>query len=178
MPNRHILDNSDPAVSDEEFEEAAELLDEQELEVERDLATEEFYDTQHGDGHTYNPQQAWEQGLTYTPPTDPPVQPSDDLENAEIAAGFGQSMEDAGADEEIVPEHVDNNDVELQNDVYLMLRNNSETADLTDITVRVRNGVVTLLGSVLTDNDIALVDDLVSDMDGVEEVENRLEIAG
>jgi hypothetical protein len=173
---RTIFDNSDPAQDDESFEEAAALLGDEESELERDLATEELYDTQHGDGHTYNPQQAWEQGLTYTPPHDPATQPSDDLQDAEFAAGFGTSVEDSGADEEVLPSNVDNNDDELQNDVYLILRNNSETADLTDITVRVRDGVVTLLGTVPTDTDIALVDEIVWDIDGVLEVENQLDI--
>ncbi len=75
------------------------------------------------------------------------------------------------------PRSVDNNDVELQNDIYLMLRNNSETANLTDITVRVHNGLATLLGTAPTTQDIAILDEMISDMEGVFEVQNRLEVA-
>ncbi|MGH2543686.1 MAG: BON domain-containing protein [Ardenticatenaceae bacterium] len=178
MPNRQILDNSDPGLSEESFEESAELLNEEELELERDLATEEMFDTQHGDGHTYNPQQAWEQGLTYTPPTDPPVVPGDDRQGADIAAGFAMSMEDTSPDEEVLPERVDNNDDELANDIYTALRNNSETAHLTEITVRVRDGVVTLLGTVPGDEDLPMIDSVLSDMEGIEEVRWRLDTVG
>lgn len=176
MASRQIHTNSDPSVTDESFEEAAVLIDEDDAEMERDLATEEYFDTQHGDGHTYNPQQASEQGLTYTPPSDPPVLPSEDLQNAEIATGYSQSMEASSPDEESLPSRVDNNDLELQNDVYEALRNNSETAHLTNVAVRADDGIVTLLGTVPSDDDIALVTDIITDLDGVIEVRNRLSV--
>jgi hypothetical protein len=40
-------------------------------------------------GETDNPDVAAEEGLTYVPPTDPPVIPSDDEEGLAVAAGFG-----------------------------------------------------------------------------------------
>ncbi|HBY94589.1 MAG: BON domain-containing protein [Ardenticatenaceae bacterium] len=175
MP-REIYTNSDPSISEEAFEESAIMIDEDDAEVERDLATEEYYDTQHGDGHTYNPIQAQQQGLTYTPPDDAPVLPSEDLQDAEIAAGYSPSMEASSPDAESLPLAVDNNDLDLQDDVYTALRNNSETATLNNVSVRVDDGIVTLLGTVPGDDDIARVFDIVSDLDGVIEVRNRLTI--
>ena len=42
-------------------------------------------------GETSDPELASEEGLTYVPPTDPPVVPSWDLEGAVVAAGFAAS---------------------------------------------------------------------------------------
>ncbi len=175
MPNRRGFDNLDPSLTDDEFEEELVLLDEEELEVERDLATEGLYDTQHSDGHTYNPHEAMEQGLTYTPPEDPPILPSDNLQGAEMGAGFAQSMEDTDASDEILPSSVDNNDSDLETDIYFLLRSNSETMHLTDITVRVEDGIVTLLGTVPGDEDLALIDEVLSDVAGIVELRYRLD---
>ena len=73
---------------------------------------------------------------------------------------------------------MDNNDLDLEEDVYVILRNTSETVDLADrITVTVEDGIVTLEGTVLNDADIALVDEVVTNVPGVVEVENLLEVA-
>lgn len=173
---RVIHTNSDPSITDEAFEEAADLIEEDDAQMHRDLATETLYDTQHGDGHTYNPHEAQEQGLVYTPPSDPPVLPGEDLQGAEMAAGFSQSMEASSPEDEILPPSTGDDDLELQNDVYSAIRNNSETMHLTNVAVRARAGVVTLLGTVPTDSDIGLVDELVADLEGVDEVRNRLEV--
>lgn len=176
MP-RQIHSGSNPSVSDELFEEMAGLADDDTAEIERDMATEDIFDTAHSDGHTYNPEIAMEQGLVYTPPTDEPVRPSDDPQGVEIAAGFAPSMEATDPDEEDLPPRVDNNDLELQDDVYLALRNNSETMNLDDVTVRVDDGVVTLLGTVQTEDDIALASSIVTELEGVDEVRNKLTLA-
>ncbi|MEZ4715159.1 MAG: hypothetical protein R2851_03575 [Caldilineaceae bacterium] len=46
-----------------------------------------------------------------------------------------------------------------------MLENNSETGNLTGIRLAVRNGIVFLAGSVTTRADIAIVDEMVRDME-------------
>ncbi len=178
MSKNWSYDNSDPSLSDEEFDELTDLMGDEEAQVERDLAMGSMFDTQHSDGHTYNPTEAWDQGLTYTPPEDPPVLPSDDPQGAEIATGFATSAEDAGMDAEVLPERVDNNDDELADDVYRALRENSETMHLTDITVRVEDGVVTLLGTIPGDEDLPLIDAVLSDLDGVESLRYRLDTEG
>jgi hypothetical protein len=169
-----LVDNT-AMVDEDEYE----GLESEDTDWEEDLAVGTLVDTQHSEGHTYNPEEAWEQGLTYTPPDDPPILPSKkDPQGAEFAAGFAPSMIESNPDDEILPPHVDNNDDDLAEDVYVMLRNTSETSDLADgITISVVDGVVTLEGTVQSYADIALVYEIVSSMDGVVEVENLLEVA-
>jgi hypothetical protein len=172
-PNRQTNDNDVSLVSEERLE----RIEADDVDVERDLATEEFFDTQHGEGHTYNPQQAQDQGLTYTPPTDSPVIPSeDDPQGVEIAAGFAPSMEESGPHAENLPLGVHGSDLDLQEDVYQTLRYHSETAHLDNIKVRVCNGVVILGGTVFSEDDIARVYDIVSDLEGVVEVRSHLRV--
>ncbi len=147
------------------------------VDVDEELATEQIFDTQHGEGHTYNPQQAADQGLSYTPPTDPPTVPSkDDPQGVEIAAGFAPSMEHAEIDVEDLPTHLDDSDLEIRDDVLEALRYNSETADLTGIAVAVREGIVYLVGIVPTEDDIAQVYNIVGDLEGVVRIVNHLQV--
>jgi hypothetical protein len=174
MTDRQTNDNDVP----ESTEERLYRIEADDVDIEEELAVDELIDTQHGEGHTYNPQQAAEQGLTYTPPSDPPVVPSeDDLQGAEIAAGFATSIEDSDPGVELLPPRVDNNDLDLQDDIYAALRNNSETAHLTDIEIQVDQGVVSLLGTVFSQDDVPLVYAIVRELDGVAEVRNHLTIA-
>ncbi len=132
-----------------------------------------------GDRHpteTEDIDEATEESLSYTPPMDPAVVPSNDRQGAEIAAGFAADLEDTDVDAEDLPGQVDNSDLDIQEDVEMALRYHSETADLDDIRVRVRDGVVFLLGTVPTFSDIGLVDSIVSELDGVDEVVNRLDV--
>jgi hypothetical protein len=166
----------DPSISDDLLDEQAMLLDDEEAELYHDLAEEEAYDTAHSDGHTYNPQVAWEQGLTYTPPEDPPVIPADNWEGIEIAAGYATSMEDTVPDDEIDDSGEPITDAELEERVANALRMNGETMDLTNVRVRVEDGVAILIGSVPNDMDESLVADVVADIDGIDDVESRLDI--
>jgi len=164
----------DEMESDEIPHELLVSLDAQEDEAEEDLADRDHYDTQHGDGHTYDVGLAMDQGLTYTPPTDPPVLPSQDREGLDIAAGFALSMEDSDPDVERLPEGVDDNDLDLEDDVYEAIRFNSETQNLTDVRVRAGNGVVALFGTVPDDQDLERLIELIEDLDGVHRVLNHL----
>jgi BON domain len=146
---------------------------------EEDLANGTLVDTQHGQGHTYNPTEAWDQGLTYTPPDDPPVLPGDNLQGVEIAAGFAPSMAQSNPDDEELPANVDNNDDDLAENIYVTLRNTSETSTLADdLIIAVEDGVVTLTGTVQTEADIALVYEIVSAVEGVVELEIDLQTEG
>jgi hypothetical protein len=166
-------DPTDPPVVEVSFEEILELQDE----LEGDDTLGDIIDTAHSDGSTENVQVAMDQGLVYTPPTDPPVVPSDDLQGAEIAAGFASSIEDE-LEVENLPESVDDNDADIEEDIRRLLRYNSETTHLDDVRVYVRNGVAYLRGTVMDDDDVSLVEEFVRDMDVVEEIENELEVAG
>lgn len=165
-------ENEYPPDSDERLE----GFEAEDADIEEDLATEQIFDTQHGEGHTYNPHQADDQGLTYTPPTDPPVmQVDEDARGVEVTTGFAPSMEETDPSRRELPEEVDNNDADIQQDVERALRYNSETMHLNDVRVEVEEGVVTLLGTVPTLDDAGLVYEIVYDMDGVIDVRNELE---
>jgi hypothetical protein len=151
------------------YEELEEVTDD--LRKERDLKA---IDTAHTDGSTTDPHQAQEQGLVYDPPSDPPVLPSDDPQGAEVAAGFASSMEASNPDVLDLPDRVDNQDLDLEENIQTALRNNSETSHLTDISVTVRNGIAHLNGHVVSEDDIAIVHYLVRDLDGVQDVRNNL----
>lgn len=145
--------------------------------IEAELAAEDQFKTGRGDGHTHNPRQALDQGLTYTPPTDPATLPAeDDPQGVKVAAGFAPSMEDSKPSAERLPITVDNNDLDLQEDIYTALGNNSETGHLTNIKVQVEAGIVNLIGTVTTQDDIPRVYNIVSELDGVVEVQNNLQV--
>jgi hypothetical protein len=166
-------DPTDPPVVEISYEEIMELQDE----LEGDDSLGDMIDTAHSDGSSDNVQVAMDQGLVYTPPTDPPVVPSDDLQGAEMAAGFASSIED---DPEVanLPERVDDNDSDAEDDIRRALRYNSETTHLDDVRVYVRDGIAYVRGTVLDEDDIAIVDEFIRDMDVVDDVQTDLEVAG
>lgn len=154
------------------LEELDEVTDE--LRKEQDL---QAIDTAHTDGSTTDPHQAQEQGLVYNSPSDPPVLPSNDPQGAEVAAGFASSMEASNPDVVDLPDRVDNQDLDLEEDIRTALQLNSETANLTNVRARVREGVAYLRGTVTSQDDIAIVHYLVRDLDGVRDVRNHLAVA-
>lgn len=159
-------------ISLEELEEDL-IAREQEAEFDEDGRV----DTAHSDGTAYYPLKAQQQGLVYIPPDDPPVLPSDDLQGIEIAAGFAKDVELDDSRGEVPPDHVAGGDWDLQARITDMLRKSSLTNYLPDIRVRVRDGVVYLSGRVETLDDIDVVCSLIQDIDGVEDVEEELEVA-
>jgi hypothetical protein len=162
------------------LEVSLEELYEEATDPNNDLAIEELIDTKHTDGSTTNPEQAWDQGLVYTPPDDPPIIRSEGFQTIEMAAGFAQSMEATDTDYEGAPSRMNDNDLDLEDEIQEALRYSSETAqlDLSKIEVHVNNGIVYLYGTVLTDEDISIIDYLISDLNGVVDVENFLEVEG
>ncbi len=155
---------------EEENDEAEELFIEDGVRVER------LQDLEPEDDLTSDSQEAAEEGYPYLAPSDPPVLPSDDLEGVRIAAGFASSMEESHPDQEVKPARVEKGDLELEEHVHEALRYNSETQHLTDVEVCVSQGVVLLRGTVQSEDDIATVDDIVTDLDGVRAVRNHLRV--
>ncbi len=155
---------------------SADDAEEESEDEEEQHAVERLYDLEPADDVTTDPLEAAEEGYPYVPPTDPPILPSDDLEGAEIAAGFASSMEESNPDEEILPPRVERGDLELEQHVYTVLRNHAETQNLTDIEISVCDGIVTIRGIVQSAVDIGIVDDIVNDLDGVIEVRNYLRL--
>lgn len=157
-------------------EEEVDILLTGSMAVDDESDVEEIMSDQDGSGETFDPKEAAEGGLSYTPPQDPPVVPSEDPEGIEVAAGFAPSMEETDPDAQIVPNRINEADLEIEEDVQLALEYNSETAHLTDVSVVVHRGVVHLHGTVPGEDDVALVYEVVSDLAGVVRVVNHLEV--
>ena len=155
-----------------------EALEEQQIEARHTRELEQWIDTAHTDGSTDDPLLAQRQGLVYIPPSDPPVLPSSDGQNVAIAAGFASSMEETDPSVIRLPDHVDGNDLDLEQDIRIMLHNNSETANITEVQLAVRDGIVFLAGSVESEDDIAILDEMIRDMEDVVDVRSRLTVAG
>ena len=165
-------DPTDPPVVEVSIEELLELQEE----LEGDDSLGDMIDTAHTDGSTDNVQMAMDQGLVYTPPYDPPVIPSDDLQGAEIAAGFASSIEESGIEVEDLPDLDDDQDAEIEEDLRRALQVNSETTHLDDVRIYVRDSIAYLRGTVQDDEDLELVEDFIRDLDVVDDVRNELEV--
>jgi len=166
-------DPTEPPVVEVSFEELLELQEELD---ESDDTLGDLYNTANTDGSTENVQLAMDQGLVYTPPTDPPVVPSDDLQGIEMAAGFASSIEDDYESSKLAGS-TDGEDSDVERELRRALRFNSETMHLDDVRVHVREGIAYLRGTVDDDEDIALVEDFIRDLDVVDDIENELETA-
>jgi hypothetical protein len=129
-------------------------------------------------GETDDPMEAVEEGFTYVPPIDPPVEPGGGYENAEIASGLGLSA----LDEEYDQDHHDSflsDDDEISARVREALRADSSTSQYAGkIAISARGGVVTLRGRVadLVDSDNLLA--VAEYVEGVDEVVDELRVRG
>ncbi len=137
--------------------------------AEPDIPGEEMGD----DDATTDPYTAIEDGRVYFPPEDPPIVPSPRRRDADVAVGFGTSADDVSLEEQDVPERFDVSDQQIAANVEEALRLHSETQDLS-IRVQVLDGVATLRGRVNTLQDVALAEDIASEVEGVEEVQEQL----
>lgn len=144
--------------------------------VEGDMATGELFDTQRTEGHTFDPYRAQDQGLTYTPPDEAPLVPSDKPQRTEVAAGMATEREAGPTDRETLPARVYQDELELRDTIYEALHRHSETAHLTDLQVEVKRGVVHLRGTVFSQSEIDRVYAIAADLAGRREVRNHLEI--
>lgn len=126
------------------------------------------------DGETGNPDEAAEEGLTWIPPTDPPVIPAREAAGAAIAAGFGTTATDEPFDAdhhgEVLPERD-----ERTSRVEEALRADARTSPFADaISVETDGGTATLTGHVqgMEDEDAAVA--VAEEVAGVTEVVSRL----
>ncbi len=125
------------------------------------------------DGATTDPYEAIDQGKTYYPPEDPPTLPSERLRDVDIASGFSSSADEAPLQDSDMPERFDNSDWDISARVEEALRLHAYTSGM-NIRVQVRDGIVTLRGVVDTLEDVSRVEDVASEVEGVEEVRERL----
>jgi hypothetical protein len=139
---------------------------------------ESLVDDEDRAGETDNPDEAAEEGLTWIPPTDPPVVIARDAEGegAVVAAGFGTTAEDEPFDADHHGEALYASD-ERTARVQEALRADARTSAFSDrIEVEVEGGRVLLTGSVddLDDEDAAIA--VAEDVSGVVEVVSRLAV--
>ena len=128
------------------------------------------------DDATTDPYEALDSGQIYYPPEDPPTLPSQRLRDVDVATGFATSADDAPPEEEDVPERFRDGDLDIAQRVREALRLHAYTSDMR-IGVQVLDGVVTLRGRVETLNDVEIVEDIVSEVEGVEEIREQLSVA-
>jgi osmotically-inducible protein OsmY len=69
-------------------------------------------------------------------------------------------------------------DSDIENDLRRALLHNSETTHLDDVRIYVRNGVAYLRGTVDDEEDIAIVEEFIRDLDVVDDVQIELEVEG
>jgi len=129
-------------------------------------------------GETDNPDIAAEEGLTYVPPSDPPVVPGSDGSGPVVAAGFGVDAMDEEYDEDHHTTALPAED-EMAARVREALRADATTSDYADrIAIGTRDGTVALRGVADdlddTDNLVAVAERVT----GVEEVIDEIEVAG
>lgn len=171
MGNRQNYDNIDPEVTDEEMGVVSEVLDSTAVEKEHDLATEEMFDTQHGDGHTFNPSIAQRDGLTYTPPDQEPMDPETRDETRTLPLDSEREPDPTAL---ILEDRATNYDVEMQDRLYRELRHAEASAPYVEaLTAHIHNGYVILMGTV-PQAQHAAIEAVVRAVPGVEHVESRL----
>lgn len=129
-------------------------------------------------GETANPDIAAEEGMTWVPPIDPPVIPSEeDPQGLEVAAGFGVSSLAEPYDADHHSEPVTDDD-DMEERVREALRADSATSAISQrIQVGLRGSIVILRGEVEDVVDTDEVVAVVERVSGVTEVIDEIEVA-
>ncbi len=132
-------------------------------------------ETELRDGETDDPGEAAEEGLTYVPPVDPPVVPGEGG-MPEVAAGFGTTADDE-------PFDADHHDAALYDEderterVREALLSHAATSGLVDrLTFETVGSRIVVAGTLedLEDEDEVL--EVISEVDGISDIVNRIEI--
>jgi hypothetical protein len=130
------------------------------------------------DLETANPDVAAEEGMTYVPPSDPPVVPSDDPQGAEIAAGFGSTATHEPYDHDHPSKTLSDED-EMSARVREALRADAATSRFADaLAIGTRGSTVAVSGVVDDLDDTDHVVEVVNRVAGVAEVIEELEVRG
>jgi len=122
--------------------------------------------------------EAVEEGLSYVPPIDPPVEPGGGYPGAEVASGLGVSALDEPYDADHHSDFTSSDD-EISARVREALRADSSTTAYADqLAIESRGGVVTVRGVVadLVDSDNVLA--VAEYVEGVDEVVDELRVRG
>jgi len=130
-------------------------------------------------GETDDPSVAAEEGMTWVPPTDPPVVPDpDDPQGVQVAAGFGGSSLDEPYDSDHSAELLDaESDASAR--VREALRADARTSQYADsLVIGTRGATVALRGMVDDLEDSDNVIEVVNHVSGVADVIDELEVRG
>jgi hypothetical protein len=122
---------------------------------------------------TSDPFEAIESGVPYYPPEDPPTEVNGKPWDADVDNGFASSADDVPPDDDAATDRLDFSDLEIEENVKQALFMHSETSDLS-IRVQVHEGVAMLRGKVRTLDEVGLVEDIASEVAGVDEVREYL----
>ncbi|HET8631744.1 MAG TPA: BON domain-containing protein [Thermomicrobiales bacterium] len=132
-----------------------------------------------GDDVTDDAMVATEEGIPYSPPTDPVVRPAQNDQDIEVVGGFGTTSMDEYPDAlqstgfgEGPP-----GDEDLEERVLQELAADAATTDFF-VNVSARNGVIRLRGRVPTLEDAEAAEAVAARVPGVQEVVEELEVAG
>lgn len=134
------------------------------------------------DGETDDPAIAAEEGLTWVPPTDPPVvadpDDPDDPQGIEVAAGFGATADDEPYDRGHESQALSAEDDVVER-VREALRADAATSQYAHaLAIAARNGRVAVRGVVEDIDDTDNVIDVISRVSGVTDVIDELEVPG
>lgn len=134
-------------------------------------------DSELREGETDDPIVAIEEGLTYVPPSDPPVIPSDDPEGIAVAAGFSSGS----ADEPFDLDHRSSDQIdesELNALVRDAIRADAATAEYAErVRIAVVGSTVVIRGTVDDIDDGDAIAAVVEQVAGVREVRDETEVA-
>ena len=138
---------------------------------------EAITDTELRDGETDDPIVAIEEGLTYVPPSDPVVIPSDDPEGIAVAAGFGTGSADETFDlDHRSSEQIDESDLNAL--VRDAIRADAATAEYAErVRIAVVGSTVVIRGTVEDIDDGDAIAAVVEQVAGVREVRDETEVA-
>ncbi len=130
------------------------------------------------EGETDDVMVAVEEGLTYVPPIDPPIQiDQDDPESIQVAAGFGLTADEPEIEGSFDSARTTEDDMVAR--VRRALLNDSMTSHLADrLQIVTVHGTVTLRGMVDDLDDTDNIVAVVSDIPGVEAVRDETTVRG
>ncbi len=130
------------------------------------------------EGETDDVMVAVEEGLTYVPPIDPPIQiDQDDPESIQVAAGFGLTADEPEIEGSFDSARTTEDDMVAR--VRRALLNDSTTSHLADrLQIVTVHGTVTLRGMVDDLDDTDNIVAVVSDIPGVEAVRDETTVRG
>ncbi len=144
-----------------------------------DVESLEFLEsTELRSGETDNPDVAAEEGLTWIPPTDPPVVGTEDDGDPRIAAGFGATAESEPFDADHHREALPAEDEVTARVMEALLANAMTSSYADSLSVDSVGGVVRVSGVVADLEDETSVLEVVSGVDGVVDVRNELAVEG